>query len=95
MSALESFIITACHDDLLTGLWNSLCLSDSAGNYLAMCHIDRNVVSAELSSLTASQLMEKVRGLQNLAYQLGWEEGKSLTHRYPKSRFEFANCLSL
>ena len=27
-----------------------------------------------------SQLMEKVRGLQNLAYQLGWEEGKRVHH---------------
>ena len=32
----------------------------------------------EFGSLTASQLMEKVRGLQNLAYQLGLEEGNFL-----------------
>ena len=32
-------------------------------------------VVAEFGSLTAAQLMEKVRGLQNLAYQLGLEEG--------------------
>lgn len=31
----------------------------------------------EFGSLTTSQLMEKVRGLQNLAYQLGLEEGRS------------------
>ena len=31
--------------------------------------------SAEFASLTHSQLMEKVRALQNLAYQLGVEEG--------------------
>ena len=30
----------------------------------------------EFGSLTTSQLMEKVRGLQNLAYQLGLEEGE-------------------
>ena len=30
---------------------------------------------AEFGSLTAAQLMEKVRGLQNLAYQLGLDEG--------------------
>ena len=30
--------------------------------------------------LSPSQLMEKVRGLQNLAYQLGWEEGKRVHH---------------
>lgn len=28
----------------------------------------------ELGSLTTANLMEKVRGLQNLAYQLGLEE---------------------
>lgn len=32
-------------------------------------------VSLEFGSLTTAQLMEKVRGLQNLAYQLGLEEG--------------------
>lgn len=31
----------------------------------------------ELASLTTAQLMEKVRGLQNLAYQLGLDEGTS------------------
>ena len=31
--------------------------------------------SAELASLTRSELMQKVRKLQNLAYQLGVEEG--------------------
>lgn len=34
-------------------------------------------VETELASLTPAQLMEKIRGLQNLAYQLGVEEGKS------------------
>ena len=34
--------------------------------------------SAEFGSLTTSQLMEKVRGLQNLAFQLGLDEGMSL-----------------
>ena len=33
-------------------------------------------VSTEFGSLTTSQLMEKVKGLQNLAYQLGLDEGK-------------------
>ena len=32
--------------------------------------------SVEFGSLTTSQLMEKVRGLQNLAFQLGLDEGK-------------------
>lgn len=30
--------------------------------------------SVELGSLTTANLMEKVKGLQNLAYQLGLEE---------------------
>ena len=30
---------------------------------------------SEFGSLTTSQLMEKVKGLQNLAYQLGLDEG--------------------
>ena len=30
----------------------------------------------EFGSLTTSQLMEKVRGLQNLAFQLGLDEGE-------------------
>ena len=33
----------------------------------------------EFGSLTTSQLMEKVRGLQNLAFQLGLDEAKFLT----------------
>ena len=32
----------------------------------------------EFGSLTTSLLMEKVRGLQNLAYQLGLDEGRVL-----------------
>lgn len=31
----------------------------------------------ELGSLTPAQLLDKVRQLQNLAYQLGLEEGES------------------
>jgi len=33
----------------------------------------------EFASLTHSQLMEKVRALQNLAYQLGVEEAKQMS----------------
>jgi len=33
------------------------------------------VTFAEFGSLTTSQLVEKVRGLQELAFQLGLEEG--------------------
>uniref|UniRef100_A0A0B6YQ14 Protein lin-52 homolog n=1 Tax=Arion vulgaris TaxID=1028688 RepID=A0A0B6YQ14_9EUPU len=41
----------------------------------------------EFGSLTLSQLMEKVRGLQNLAYQLGLEEAREMT------RGKFLNIL--
>ncbi|XP_052765992.1 protein lin-52 homolog [Mya arenaria] len=33
----------------------------------------------EFGSLTTSQLMEKVKGLQNLAYQLGLDEAREMT----------------
>jgi len=33
------------------------------------------LIVAEFGSLTTSQLVEKVRGLQELAFQLGLEEG--------------------
>ncbi|EDO49449.1 predicted protein, partial [Nematostella vectensis] len=33
----------------------------------------------EFGSLTTSQLMEKVRGLQNLAFQLGLDEAREMT----------------
>ncbi|KAH9515338.1 Protein lin-52 [Bulinus truncatus] len=42
----------------------------------------------EFGSLTLSQLMEKVRGLQNLAYQLGLEEAREMT------RGKFLNILA-
>lgn len=41
----------------------------------------------EFGSLTTAQLMEKVRGLQNLAYQLGLEEAREMT------RGKFLNIL--
>lgn len=34
----------------------------------------------ELGSLTTANLMEKVKGLQNLAYQLGLEECKYMNY---------------
>lgn len=36
------------------------------------------VLATELASLTPAQLMEKIRALQNMAYQLGVEEGEEL-----------------
>ncbi|CAH3159760.1 unnamed protein product [Porites lobata] len=41
----------------------------------------------EFGSLTTSQLMEKVRGLQNLAFQLGLDEAREMT------RGKFLNIL--
>jgi len=41
----------------------------------------------EFGSLTTSQLLEKVRGLQNLAYQLGLDEAREMT------RGKFLNIL--
>ena len=37
---------------------------------------------SELGSLTTANLMEKVRGLQNLAYQLGLDECEYPDHIY-------------
>ena len=37
-----------------------------------------NFLPKDLGSLTRAQLLEKVRDLQNLAYQLGLEEGMKL-----------------
>lgn len=41
-------------------------------------YVDHCFFFVEFGSLTTSQLMEKVRGLQNLAFQLGLDEGKLL-----------------
>ena len=38
-------------------------------------HLKHLLLYVEFGSLTTSQLMEKVRGLQNLAFQLGLDEG--------------------
>jgi len=55
---------------------------------------------AEFGSLTTSQLVEKVRGLQELAFQLGLEEGpcsafmledNSCT-KYFRSKLQLVNC---
>ncbi|KAM6444832.1 protein lin-52 homolog isoform 4-T4 [Rhynochetos jubatus] len=45
------------------------------------------VMALELGSLTTANLMEKVRGLQNLAYQLGLDESREMT------RGKFLNIL--
>ncbi|XP_073231346.1 protein lin-52 homolog [Porites lutea] len=48
---------------------------------------DTGMMVQEFGSLTTSQLMEKVRGLQNLAFQLGLDEAREMT------RGKFLNIL--
>lgn len=49
----------------------------------------------ELGSLTTANLMEKVRGLQNLAYQLGLEECEYPRNTHPNQwMFQKANSCS-
>ncbi len=45
------------------------------------------VFGVEFGSLTTAQLREKVRGLQNLAYQLGLEEGMYYRMYLASSRY--------
>lgn len=45
-------------------------------------------IFVEFGSLTTSQLMEKVRGLQNLAFQLGLDEGTFLASTFYISKTE-------
>lgn len=54
-----------------------------------MAEIERDDIDMlkELGSLTTANLMEKVRGLQNLAYQLGLDESREMT------RGKFLNIL--
>ncbi|XP_025103395.1 protein lin-52 homolog [Pomacea canaliculata] len=62
--------------------------SNSPPKWMADLEKDDINLLQEFGSLTASQLMEKVRGLQNLAYQLGLEESHEMT------RGKFLNILS-
>ncbi|XP_038401182.1 protein lin-52 homolog isoform X2 [Canis lupus familiaris] len=52
-----------------------------------MAEIERDDIDMlkELGSLTTANLMEKVRGLQNLAYQLGLDECHPSTNNQPRS----------
>ncbi|XP_046366165.1 protein lin-52 homolog [Haliotis cracherodii] len=61
--------------------------SDSPPKWLAELENDDLELLQEFGSLTHSQLMEKVRGLQNLAYQLGHAEAREMT------RGKFLNIL--
>lgn len=57
--------------------------SPSAGNnppkWMADLENDDINLLQEFGSLTTAQLMEKVKGLQNLAYQLGLDEAREMT----------------
>ncbi|XP_041354703.1 protein lin-52 homolog isoform X2 [Gigantopelta aegis] len=64
-----------------------LSASSSPPKWLADLGNDDIDLLQEFGSLTSSQLMEKVKGLQNLAYQLGLEEAREMT------RGKFLNIL--
>uniref|UniRef100_A0A8C5Q134 Protein lin-52 homolog n=1 Tax=Leptobrachium leishanense TaxID=445787 RepID=A0A8C5Q134_9ANUR len=49
-------------------------ISSSPPKWMAQLENDDQEMLKELGSLTTANLMEKVRGLQNLAYQLGLDE---------------------
>ncbi|KAL5008596.1 hypothetical protein ScPMuIL_014177 [Solemya velum] len=61
--------------------------ASSPPKWLADLENDDINLLQEFGSLTTSQLMEKVRGLQNLSYQLGLEEAREMT------RGKFLNIL--
>ncbi|KAK0050729.1 protein lin-52 [Biomphalaria pfeifferi] len=64
--------------------------SKNAGTPRWLADLEKDDINLlqEFGSLTLSQLMEKVRGLQNLAYQLGLEEAREMT------RGKFLNILA-
>uniref|UniRef100_A0A8C6XKS0 Protein lin-52 homolog n=1 Tax=Naja naja TaxID=35670 RepID=A0A8C6XKS0_NAJNA len=66
-------------------LWPEQC--NSPPKWMAELENDDIDMLRELGSLTTANLMEKVRGLQNLAYQLGLDESREMT------RGKFLNIL--
>lgn len=62
-------------------------ISSSPPKWMAELENDDIDMLKELGSLTTANLMEKVRGLQNLAYQLGLDESREMT------RGKFLNIL--
>ncbi|XP_013388902.1 protein lin-52 homolog isoform X2 [Lingula anatina] len=61
--------------------------SNTPAKWMADLEKDDIDMLQEFGSLTTSQLMDKVRGLQNLAYQLGLDEAREMT------RGKFLNIL--
>uniref|UniRef100_A0A4X2LJ06 Protein lin-52 homolog n=1 Tax=Vombatus ursinus TaxID=29139 RepID=A0A4X2LJ06_VOMUR len=62
-------------------------ITSSPPKWMAELEHDDIDMLKELGSLTTANLMEKVRGLQNLAYQLGLDESREMT------RGKFLNIL--
>ncbi|XP_058847973.1 protein lin-52 homolog isoform X1 [Acipenser ruthenus] len=62
-------------------------ITNSPPKWMAELENDDIEMLKELGSLTTANLMEKVKGLQNLAYQLGLEESREMT------RGKFLNIL--
>ncbi|KAG7274314.1 hypothetical protein CRUP_024009 [Coryphaenoides rupestris] len=62
-------------------------LTDAPSKWMAELESEDYDMLNELGSLTTANLMEKVKGLQNLAYQLGLEESREMT------RGKFLNIL--
>ncbi|CAM2116094.1 unnamed protein product [Caretta caretta] len=62
-------------------------ITNSPPKWMAELENDDIDMLKELGSLTTANLMEKVRGLQNLAYQLGLDESREMT------RGKFLNIL--
>ncbi|XP_043553022.1 protein lin-52 homolog [Chiloscyllium plagiosum] len=62
-------------------------ITSSPPKWMAELEKDDIDMLKELGSLTTANLMEKVRGLQNLAYQLGLDESREMT------RGKFLNIL--
>ncbi|KAG9336488.1 hypothetical protein JZ751_002835, partial [Albula glossodonta] len=55
-------------------------ITNSPPKWMAELENDDIEMLKELGSLTTANLMEKVKGLQNLAYQLGLEECKYMSY---------------
>lgn len=76
---------------------NSIILSNgitfAETSYTLSFHYSSCYPSVELGSLTTANLMEKVKGLQNLAYQLGLEECKYLNITHLKLKRFIYKCL--
>uniref|UniRef100_A0A3Q2YF62 Protein lin-52 homolog n=1 Tax=Hippocampus comes TaxID=109280 RepID=A0A3Q2YF62_HIPCM len=62
-------------------------ITNSPPKWMAELEIEDIEMLKELGSLTTANLMEKVKGLQNLGYQLGLEESREMT------RGKFLNIL--